>query len=315
MDKSITSFVGIDVAKHSLDLHSRPDDQRLEAANDAKGHAEIIRFLPSPKTCLVIMEATGVYHKPLAAVLLEAGHFVAVVNPRQVRDFARGLGILAKTDAIDAAVLSQFAEGARPRTMSITPEKQAQIAELVTRRRQLIELRTAEKNRLESLRLKSVRKSVEQVLELLKKQIVEIDKQIASILKSDDDWNDKADLLLSVPGLGMVTVASLLADLPELGQLNRQEIASLVGLAPFNRDSGRMRGKRSIWGGRKNVRNAMYMATFTAIRCNPVIHAFAERLRAQGKPFKVVITACMRKLLVIINTMVKEKTHWESQNA
>ena len=174
MDKSITSFIGIDVAKQSLDLHCRPDGQRLEATNDAKGHARIIDFLPPPETCLVIMEATGIYHRPIAAALLEAGHFVAVVNPRQVRDFARGLGILAKTDAIDAAVLSQFAEGARPRTMSITPEKQAQIAELVTRRRQLVELRTAENNRLESLRLKSVRKSVEQVLKLLKKQILQL---------------------------------------------------------------------------------------------------------------------------------------------
>lgn len=310
MDKSIISFVGIDIAKLSLDVHALPDGRRLSTSNDSQGHQKIVEFLPSPKTCLIVMEATGCYQKSLATMLLDAGHYVAVVNPRQVRDFARGLGILAKTDSIDAAVLARYAEQARPRTMSIVPEKQAQITELVTRRRQLIEHRTAEKNRLDSIQQKTVRKNIEQMIKFLQKQIKVIDKQILSLVESDDDWNDKADLLLSVPGIGLITVTSLLAELPELGKLNRQEVAALAGLAPYNRDSGRFRGKRSIWGGRASIRNALYMATLTAKRCNPVIKAFAQRLKDQGKPFKVIITACMRKLLVILNTMVKNNTHW-----
>ena len=313
MDKSIVSFVGIDVAKASLDLHVRPENRRLSTTNDEAGFEKILAFLPKPTSCLVVLEATGGYQRSVADALLRAGHYVAVVNPRQVRDFARGLGVLAKTDAIDAAVLSRYAEGARPRTMSLSPEKQSQIVELTTRRRQLIELRTAENNRLELLRLKSVRKSVEEVLKTLNKQIAGIEKEIRSLLKSDDDWNDKAELLMSVPGVGPITAVSLLADLPELGSLNRQEIAALAGLAPFNRDSGRRRGKRSIWGGRKAVRSSLYMATITAMRCNPTIRKFSERLKADGKPFKVVATACMRKLLVILNTMVKEKTHWKPE--
>ena len=315
MDHSIISFVGIDIAKRSLDLHVRPENRRLSTTNDTSGFKEILGVVPEPKTCLIVIEATGGYERLLVESLLKAGHYVAVVNPRQVRDFARSLGVLAKTDTIDAAVLSRYAESARPRTMSITPENQAQIVELVTRRRQLIDLRTAEKNRLELLRVKSVRKSIEQVLKVLQKQILTIEKQIASLLESDDDWNDKAELLLSVPGIGPTTVASLLADLPELGRLSRQEIAALAGLAPYNHDSGRFRGKRSIWGGRRAVRDALYMATLTAMRCNHVISSFAERLKADGKPFKVIITACMRKLLVILNTMVKNNTHWESENA
>lgn len=315
MDDSIVSFVGIDIAKRSLDLHCRPDNRKLSTTNDPQGFKEVIGFLPTQRTCLVVIEATGGYQRSLVDALLQAGHHVAVVNPRQVRDFARGLGILAKTDSIDAAVLSRYAENARPRTASITPENQAQIVELVTRRRQLIDLRTAEKNRLELMRLKAVRKSVEQVLRVLQRQITTIEKEITSLLKSDDDWNDKTQLLLSVPGVGPTTVASLLADLPELGRLNRQQIAALAGLAPFNRDSGPFRGKRAIWGGRKTVRRALYMATLTAIRCNHVIKSFAERLKAEGKPHKVVATACMRKLLVILNTMVKNNTHWNHQNA
>jgi len=315
MNPSITSFVGIDVAKNSLDLHLHPRDLRLSTTNDPEGYSRILEFLPEPTTCLIVMEATGGYHKSVAESLLTAGHYVAVVNPRQVRSFAIALGRLAKTDAIDAAVLSRFAEQARPRTMSLPPENQARIVELVTRRRQLIELRTAENNRLESIRVKEVRKSIEAILKALKQQIAAIEKKIAELLKSDDQWNDRADLLLSVPGIGPTTIASLLADLPELGQLNRQEIAALAGLAPYNRDSGRHRGKRSIHGGRGTVRVALYMATLTAMRCNDRIKPFAERLKNQGKPFRVVITACMRKLLIILNTMVKNNTHWNPKNA
>ncbi len=314
MDQSIVSFVGIDIAKDKIDLHVHPEGRRLSTTNDAKGFKEAKHFLPKPTTCLIVIEATGGYQRSLVETLLEAGHYVAVVNPRQVRDFARGIGVLAKTDAIDASVLARYAETTRPRTTSLPPENQAQLAELVTRRRQLVDLRTAEKNRRESLRVKAARKSVEQTIKFLDKQIEAIEKEIAALLKSDDDWNDKANLLMSVPGVGPKTVASLLADLPELGKLNRQEIAALAGLAPFNRDSGKYRGKRSIWGGRRSVRSALYMATLTAMRCNHVIRPFAKRLEAEGKPFKVVATACMRKLLVILNTMVKNNEHWKAEN-
>lgn len=314
MDSSIVSFVGIDVAKSRLDIHVRQDGRRFSTSNDTKGYREIIKNLPEPRTCLIVMEATGDYQRSVAEALVDAGHYVAVANPRQVRDFARALGILAKTDKLDAEVLSRYAEQVRPRTITKTPEKQAQIAALVARRRQLVALRTAEKNRLTSTLPKSVRKSLKQVIQCLDKQIVTIDHEIQTLVDSDDDWNDKAELLVSVPGVGPITVASLLAELPELGHLNRQEIAALVGVAPFNRDSGQFRGTRSIFGGRASVRCALYMAALSARRHNPTIRTFADRLASQGKPPKVIITACIRKLLVILNTMLKNNTPWNPQN-
>jgi transposase len=325
MTESISSFVGIDVAKHSLDLCRLPDGRlpdgrlpdchRRTLSHDAPGHKELLGLLPAPGECLIVVEATGGYQRELVAGLLDAGHQVAVVNPRQVRDFARALGILAKTDQIDAYVLARFAEQLRPRTTAKVPEKQAELAQLVGRRRQLVELRTAEKNRLETSTAKTVRKSIQRVLGLLEKQIAAIEKDILALVQSDDHWKGKGDVLGSVPGIGPVTIASLLADLPELGMLNRQQIAALVGLAPFNRDSGQFRGRRSIAGGRAAVRSVLYMAALTARTHNPVIRQFAQRLEAAGKPFKVVITACMRKLLVTLNTMLQTGTHWNHQHA
>ncbi len=315
MDNSIVSFIGIDVAKDKLDIHVRPENRDFSTANTPEGFQEIVKQLPAPTTCLIALESTGSYHKSLAEAMIRAGHFVAVANPRHVRSFAIALGLLAKTDKIDARIIAHYAETARPRTMSLSPENQVKIVELVTRRRQLLDMRTAEKNRLETIHIQAVRRSLEQMLKTIDKQIKTIEKQIAGLLKSDDDWNDKADLLLSVPGVGPITVASLLADLPELGRLNRKEIAALAGLAPYNNDSGRKHGKRSIHGGRKPIRSVLYMAALTAMRCNDVIRKFADRLKAQGKSFKVVVTACMRKLLVILNTMVKNNTQWEPQNA
>lgn len=313
MSDSITAFVGIDVAKHAFDVHVRPSGERLSLSYDQQGLKELVKRLPPPGTCLIVVEATGGYQRALVVHLLDAGHHVSVVNPRQVRDFARALGILAKTDAIDAGVLAQFAEQVRPRTTPKTPENQAELAQLVARRHQLVDLRKAERNRLETLTVKAVRKSILHVVGVLDKQIGQIEKDILRLIESDDDWWHQASLLTSVPGIGLVTAVSLLAELPELGMLNRQEIAALAGLAPFNRDSGKFRGKRAIWGGRPAVRSALYMATLTARRCNPVVHRFSQRLEASGKPFKVVMTACMRKLLVILNTMVKNQIPWTFQ--
>ncbi len=310
MDSSNTLFVGIDVAKHSLDICIFPERKKLTVSYDTTGLKQLVSWLPDAGSCLIVAESTGGYERRVVAQLVDAGHLVAVVNPRQVRDFAKGLGILAKTDRIDAEVIAQFAQHVRPRTLAKTHEKQEELDQLVTRRRQLVDLRTAETNRMETSFSKPVRKSLQQVIDLLNKQIQHIEKEILALLESDDEWKQKGEIIQSAPGVGPVTVATLLAQLPELGLLNRQEISALVGLAPFNRDSGRFHGKRSIWGGRASVRSVLYMAALTARRCNPVIRSFAQRLESEGKPFKVVITACMRKLLVILNTLVKTNTQW-----
>jgi transposase len=310
MESSCTHVVGIDVAKHELEVHQLPEGTQSTRPYDQKGLRQLLRELPPREQTLVVLEATGGYQRRLVAELTDAGYRVAVVNPRQVRDYARGLGILAKTDRLDARVIARFGEHVRPRSLERLPAPQAELEALVIRRRQLVELRTAESNRQETVTAKSVRKSLRQVIDVLDKQIARVEKDILALIESDDQWKGKADLLDSVPGVGPTTIATLLAELPELGLLNRQEIAALVGLAPYNRDSGTLRGKRAIWGGRTAVRSTLYMAALTACRCNPAIRAFAQRLKQQGKRFKVVITACMRKLLVILNTMLKTNTPW-----
>ena len=314
MTISITSFVGIDVSKDSLDVAFLPEGIPLKVDYHTKGLLELQRKLPPAGTCLIVVEATGGYQRRVVAELLEAGHLVAVVNPRQVRDFAKGIGVLAKTDRIDASVIARFAKDVRPQSVAKTSENQTQLVELVTRRRQLVELRTSERNRLEHPTTKSVRKSVQQVIDHLTKQIIKIEKDILVLVESHDDFQGKGGIIASVPGVGAVTVASLLAELPELGLLNRQQISALVGVAPFNRDSGKLKGNRVIRGGRKTLRNVLYMAALSAMRSNPAIRPFAKRLKDNGKPFKVVITACMRKLLVILNTLVKTNTHWSPKN-
>lgn len=306
----VTHFVGIDIAKHTLEVAVRPTNQQLSLAYDDAGLQQLLRTLPEPETCVIVVEATGGYQRRVVAELSSAGHFVAVVNPRQVHDFARAHNILAKTDAIDARIIARFAEEVELRLVSKWAGKHEELAQLVTRRRQLVELRTSEKNRRETITSKPVKKSVQHVIDVLTKEITRIDKQLLAAVESDDDWNQTAEIVSSVPGVGPVVSATLVAELPELGQLNRQEISALVGLAPYNRDSGKWSGKRSIWGGRKSVRSVLYMAAVSAVRCNPVIKAMAHRLRKAGKPFKVMITACMRKLLVILNAMVSKQTHW-----
>jgi transposase len=310
MDPTSPTLVGIDVAKHSLDVYVMSQERSFTINNNTAGFKQLLAELPAAGQCLVVVEATGGYQSRVVAALVVAGHQVAVVNPRQVRDFARSLGILAKTDRIDARVIARFAEQARPRPVEIGSEKQAQLAELATRRRQLVEMRTAEQNRLETASAKAVRKNIRHLIEQLDKQIRQLEEAIGELIENEPELASKAAIMETVPGVGPVMVTSLLVDVPELGRLNRQQVAALVGVAPFNRDSGKFHGRRRIWGGRAAIRSVLYMAALTARRFNPLIRAFAQRLEAAGKPFKVVLTACMRKLLVILNSMIKNNLPW-----
>jgi len=279
----------------------KPNSMSLDYLNEASGHQQLLKQLPSPGTCLIVFEATGGYESPAVLELVDANHIVCVVNPRQVRDFARAHGILAQTDKIDACVIARFGKEVRPRAVEKTHEKQQELDQLVTRRRQLIVTRTAEKNRQATATSKVVRKSLQHSLDRLNKDIRKISAEISKLVKSDDEWKGKAEILESAPGFGEVTAATLIAELPELGRLNRQEISALVGVAPFNRDSGTLRGRRTVFGGGRAVRNVLYMAALCARRFNPVIATFANRIQSQGKKPKVIIFACMRKLLVIRN--------------
>jgi transposase len=307
--------VGIDVAKATLDLHVLPSGQTHTLPNVKAGYEELKQLLPKPAHCLVVLEATGGFERELVAELIDAGYRVAVINPKRARDFAKALGLVAKTDRIDAHVLALFAEKVQPAPTEKTPEKQAEIEQLVARRRQLIDLKTQESNRWDVTHVKVARKSIQAVINTLEAEIRGIEKVIESLVESDDEWRNKAQLIQSVPGLGNVTATTLMADVPEIGKLNRQQISALIGLAPYNRDSGVIKGKRSISGGRKSVRCVLYMAALAATRCNPVIKAFAKRLAQHGKPFKVIITACMRKLLVILNSIVKSGRPWMAHSA
>lgn len=306
----VTTWVALDVSKDVLDVGcATPDLVRLRQVENAPaGFRELLKALPPREHTAVVVEATGGYERNVAAELLEAGYRVAVVNPRQVRAYAIGAGILAKTDKIDAAVLARFAEHVQPRLLREMPEQQQ---ELVQRRRQVLDLRTMESNRLHQAITKAARKSLQAVIHTLDGQIKKLDDAIAKLIDSDDDWRAKSELLQSTPGLGRITAATLLAELPELGELNRQQIASLVGVAPFNDDSGQHQGARHISGGRASVRNVLYMAALVAKNHNPTIKAFAQRLAKDGKQSKVILTACMHKLLVILNTMIKIKTSWK----
>jgi len=309
------TFVGIDVSKRYWDAHLLAGARQFHLDANEQGLKQLLAELPAPGSCLIVVEATGGLERPLAAGLVDAGHTVAVVNPRQARDFARSTGLLAKTDRIDARALASFAEKVRPRPLEKHPEKQGDLDALVTRRRQLVQVRSAERTRREQTTSQEVRKSIDHLLDVLRKELKSLDAAIAKLIEDHDDWRHKMELLKSVPGVGNVTSATLVAELPELGKLNRQEIVALAGLAPFNRDSGQFRGTRSIWGGRASVRCVLYMAALTARRSNPVIRAFAERLQKAGKKPKVVLTACMRKLLTILNTMLRTNTAWQPKNA
>jgi len=305
-----TTFVGIDVSKRHWDVCLLSSGKPIRLPADGDGLERLRELLRPRGRCLVVVEASGGYEQRLVAELIDAGHDVARVNPRQVRDFARSLGKLAKTDRIDAGVLALFAEKVRPRPCEKVPENQAELDGLLARRRQLVQMKTSEQNRLHQSTVKKVRKSVSHMLDQLREQIDEVDGEIAQLIEDNDDWNARVQQLTTVPGVGPVTSRTLVAELPELGKLNRQAIAALAGVAPFNRDSGVFRGRRCISGGRSEVRSALYMAALTARRHNPVIRRFADWLQQAGKAAKVVLTACMRKLLTILNTMARNNTTW-----
>ena len=309
------TFTGIDVSKDSLDVALTPEAKPFRVDNDRDGVQEIIALLPPPGTCLVTLEGSGGYERLVIAELLQLGHRVAMANPRQVRDFAKGLGILAKTDAIDATVLAKFGQLANPRCLEKPSAQQTELQQLIERRRQLIQLRTVETNRLYQATSKATKDSIQTVLKTLENQIDTLEKELLRFVDQNPDWKQKSDILTSTPSIGDITAMSLLADLPELGQLNREAIAALAGLAPYNHDSGRLQGQRSIWGGRAHVRTSLYMAALSAIRYNPPLKIFYQRLCAAGKPFKKAITAVMRKLLVTLNTMLKTNSPWNPCHA
>ena len=309
---TVPVWVGIDIAKGKFDVHVRPLSKRWTFNNDLQGHGQLQDELRKfPTLQLVVVEASGGYERTLVSHLIDAAIPVAVVNPRQARDFARGLGHRAKTDTIDAGDLAHFAEVVHPTPTPKTPENQQELQDLVTRRRQIIQIRTIETNRQPMIHGKIPKQTVQDTIDFFNKQLAVIELAISKLFESDDDWKAKSNILTSVPGVGDNTAQHLLAEMPELGSVNRAEAAALAGLAPYNHDSGLLKGRRSIAGGRANIRTALYMATLAARRFNPVVKAFADRLKAAGKPYLVVHVACMRKLLVILNSLLKNEANLE----
>ena len=303
------AYIGIDIAKASMDIAVHATGQGWNFPNNDRGIAKAVACLQKLSPTLVVLEATGGIELPLAAAIAAEEIPVVVVNPRQVRDFAKATGRLAKTDTLDARVIAHFAAVVNPAPHPL-PDAQAQeFKAIIARRRQIIEMITAEKNRLNTSR-KTVRERIQSHIIWLEQELVNIDKDLSRSVKESPVWREKDILLQSAPGVGPVLSITLLAELPELGTLNRREIAALVGVAPINRDSGAFKGRRTVWGGRAQVRAVLYMATLAATRHNPVIKAFYQRLCAAGKAKKVALTACMRKLLVILNAMLKHRTSW-----
>lgn len=303
-------MIGIDVAKDKLDLARSDTDAILTCANDETGVAQLVDLLRDDKPALIVVEATGGYERRLVAALLDANLPVAVANPAHVRHLAKGLGILAKTDAIDARVLLIYARHAQPRLAEKREKNRLELEAMVTCRRQLLTVRTEQNNRRQVTHSPKACKAIDAVLKAVDRQVQLLDEQIRKLIESDDQMSRKDRIIRSVPGVGAVFSATLLAHLCEMGRVGRQQISALVGVAPYNHDSGRHKGKRAIRGGRAPVRHVLYMATLAAIRCNPVIRTFALRLRAAGKLGKVVIVACMRKLTTILNAMLRDDLEW-----
>lgn len=313
-ESTVEKFVGIDVSKGTLDLCIEPAGETLHVDYDDKGISQVVKRLVEVSPTLIVMEATGGLEMRLAGELSAKSLPVAIINPRQARDFAKATGQLAKTDSVDAAILAAFARAIRPAVRPIKDADTRALDDLVTRRRQLVDMRVQETLRLGTAS-KIQKKSLAAHITWLDKRITDLDDDLTKRLRASDIWKTKDDLLRGIPGIGAVTSLTMLAKCPELGQLNRREIAALAGVAPLARDSGKHRGKRFIWGGRADVRAVLYMATISAIRFNSRIKPFAERLKQAGKPGKVIIVACMRKLLTIMNTILKNNTPWSPQNA
>lgn len=305
-------FVGMDVAKARLDIALRPTGERWAVTNDASGIAALVARLQAMQPTLIVLEATGGYHRAVVAALAAAALPLVVVNPRQVRDFAKATGQLAKTDALDARTVAHFAEAIRPAPRPLPDAQTEELRALLARRRQLIAMRTAEQNRLENAPPR-LRADIEAHIAWLAQRVASLDDDLDTTLRASPVWRERETLYRSVPGIGPVCARTLMLDLPELGTLSRQRIAALVGVAPFNRDSGTLRGTRTTWGGRTHVRATLYMSALVAVRYNPVLKTFYQRLCRAGKVKKVALTACMRKLVTILNAMVKHQKPWHVQ--
>jgi len=305
-------FVGIDVSKNRLDVHLRPSGDAFAVPRDGEGVEALAVRLDEIAPELVVIEATGGFETVVAAGLAAAGLPLAVVNPRQIRAFARAVGQLAKTDPLDAAVIAHFAEAVRPEPRPVPDAAARALGELVARRRQIVEMMVAERNRRRLMTQKKAIRTVERVLDTLQAQLSDIENEIDGAIRGTPAWRDKEDLLISVPGIGPKIARTLIAELPELGQLDRRSLAALAGIAPFNRDSGKMRGRRAIAGGRAPVRSALYMAVLVSIRHNMPLAETYDRLVQAGKPAKVAIVACMRKLLGILNAILRDQTPWQN---
>jgi transposase len=302
-------FVGLDVAKATLDVATRPSGETWTVANDDPGVAQLVARLCTLRPTLIVCEATGGYERAAVSALVARGQPVVVANPRQVRDFAKATGQLAKTDTLDAAILALFAERVRP-TPRALPSETAQLFDaLLTRRRQLLEMLTAEKNRL-GFAPRPLHRGIQQHIRWLERQLNDVTKELAAQIEQSPVWRAKDNLLQSVPGVGPIVSATLLGELPELGTLSHKQLAALVGVAPLAHDSGQWRGKRFVWGGRSSVRTALFLAALCGRRWNPALRPFYERLRAAGKPKKVALIACARKLLTILNAMVRDGDPW-----
>lgn len=306
-------YVGIDISKDRLDV-AISDGRFVQVSNDEGGRGQLRQQLSAESPKLVVMEATAGFEQAIAAELAAAGLNLRIINPRQIRHFAKAAGLLAKTDRLDAQVLMHFAQVMQPEPRTVQSEEVLALQALIGRRRQLIEMLTMEKNRLRLAR-KEIKRSLMRVIRTLEQQLKDTDEDLGQMLRECGVWREKVELLESVPGIARVTSVNLIATLPELGTLNRRQISALAGVAPFNRDSGGWQGKRSIYGGRAAARSALYMAAWVGSRHNPVLKAFYQRLRKAGKPAKVALTACMRKLLTIINVMLKEGRCWNPKLA